>query len=147
MMAVALLCGCADKPEEEKLGSIYGVITDDANELMRAASVQLNPIGLKTTTGNDGQYEFTDLKAGDYTLQVTKTGYTEMLGHKVKVEPGKTVKSDIQIKKLPAALKVVDSNAQEIDCLSFGSEISVVTRSFSIFNGFYPLFFLLTNIY
>ena len=134
MMAVALLGGCADKPEEEKLGSIYGVITDDANELMRAASVQLNPIGLKTTTGNDGQYEFTDLKAGDYTLQVTKTGYTEMLGHKVKVEPGKTVKSDIQIKKLPAALKVVDSNAQEIDCLSFGSEISVVTRSFSIFN-------------
>ncbi len=136
MMAVALLCGCAkDDKDVEKPGGIYGVITDKATgEPIQAAGVQLNPLGTKTVTGNEGQYEFTELKAGEYTLQVTKTGYTELLNHKITVVSGKTNKGDVQIEKLPAALKVVNSNAQEIDSLSFGSETSVVTRSFSIFN-------------
>ncbi|MDR2836322.1 MAG: DUF1566 domain-containing protein, partial [Bacteroidales bacterium] len=101
---------------------------------IRNAGVQLNPLGTKTVTGSEGQYEFTELKAGEYTLQVTKTGYADLVNYSMKVEAGKTAKGDVQIEKLPAALRVLNANGHDIDTLNFGTEQDVVTRSFSIFN-------------
>ena len=134
IMAIALLCGC-ESPEEEKLGRIHGTITDKATgELIRSAGVQLNPIGIQTVTGNDGQYEFTDLKAGDYTLQVTKTGYTDLLNHKITVVAGKSNQGSVQMEKLPPSLRVVNDSKQDISELDFGSAEADVARSFSVFN-------------
>ncbi|MDR1973403.1 MAG: DUF1566 domain-containing protein [Bacteroidales bacterium] len=119
----------------ESPGSIYGVITDKAtSEPIRAAGVQLNPLGIKTVTGDGGEYEFAELKAGEYTLQVTKTGYTDLLNYKMVVQAGKTAKGDVQIEKLPPSLRVVDDKKNDIDSLDFGSSVSDVTRSFSVFN-------------
>ena len=136
LLAVALLLGsCAQEDKIEKTGSIYGVITDKATgEPIRAAGVQLNPLGTKTVTGNEGQYEFTELKAGEYTLQVTKTGYTDLLNYKITVTAGKTNKGDVQIEKLPPSLRVVNDNKQDISELDFGSAEADLARSFSVFN-------------
>jgi hypothetical protein len=134
LVAAALLGGCAEEKEVEQRGSIYGVVTDKATgEVIRAAGVQLST-GVKTVTGNDGQYEFTELKAGEYTLQVSKTGYTELVGHKITVEPNKTAKGDVQMEKLPAALRIVNDNGKDIDKLDFGNAVSDITRMFNIFN-------------
>jgi len=132
-LIVAILCfGCTEKIEQT--GSIYGVITDKATgEPVRSAGVQLNT-GTKTITGSEGQYEFAELKAGEYTLLVTKTGYTDLVDYKINIEAGKTVKGDVQIEKLPAALRIVNDKGENIDELDFGSEASVVSRSFNIFN-------------
>jgi hypothetical protein len=133
-LSVVLLTTCK-KDKEEQPGSIYGVITDKATgEPIRSAGVELQPNGTKTVTGSEGQFEFTEQKVGDYTLKVTKTGYAELLDYKVKVESGKTTKVDVQITKLPSALRVVDGNGKDINVLDFGGETSVITRSFSIFN-------------
>jgi hypothetical protein len=136
IMAVTLLCSCDKEDEAEKPGSIYGVITDKATgELVRAAGVQLNPTGTKTVTGNEGQYEFTELKAGSYSLQVTKTGYSDLTDYKITVTAGKTNKGDVQIEKLPPSLRVVNDKKQDIDTLDFGSAgPNKDSRSFSIFN-------------
>jgi hypothetical protein len=134
IMVAALVCGCKKKEKEQEPGSIYGVITDKATgEPVRTAGVQLNT-GTKTVTGNEGQYEFTDLKAGEYTITVTKTGYTELVGYKITVEAGKTNKGDVQIEKLPMALRIVNDKGQNMDTLAFGNDESLVTRSFNIFN-------------
>ena len=136
--ALALLSGCADKPnKDEQPGGIYGVITDAAitGEPIRGASVQLST-GEQKTTGSDGQYEFSGLKAGDYTLQVTMPGYKPLTNHKITVEPGKNASGDVQLEKLPPSLRVVNNNnsEQDISELDFGADAADITRSFSIFN-------------
>jgi hypothetical protein len=135
-LAAALIFGCTKKEEEkETAGNIYGVITDKATgEPVRAAGVQLNPTGTNTVTGDEGQYEFTDLRAGDYTINVTKTGYTDLLNYKISVAGGKTNKGDVQLEKLPPSLRVVNDSKLDISELDFGRALSDVSRSFNIFN-------------
>lgn len=126
--------GCAKSPEVTT-GDIYGVITDKATgEPIKSAGVLLNPTGTKTVTGNDGEYTFTELKTGDYTIQVTKTGYTDLLNYKIKVTAGQTNKGDVQIEKLPPSLRVVNDSGKDIDTLDFGSAEADLARSFNIFN-------------
>ena len=120
---------------EELPGSIYGTVVDKATgEPIKSAGVELSPSGLKTVTGSEGQFEFTELTPGKYTLLITKTGYIDGVSHTIEVKPGQQAKGDVQIEKLPPALKVVNDNREEIDSLDFGSAIDDVARSFSIFN-------------
>ncbi|MBE6338187.1 MAG: DUF1573 domain-containing protein [Lentimicrobiaceae bacterium] len=123
------------KPKEEEPGSIYGIVTDKATgEPVKTAGVELSPLGLKTVTGSEGQFEFAELEAGEYKLFVTKTGYTELLSSTIIVKSAQTAKGDVQIEKLPAALKVVDDKGEEISELDFGNQYDDVSRMFSIFN-------------
>ncbi len=120
---------------EELPGSIYGTVVDKATgEPIKSAGVELSPSGLKTVTGSEGQFEFTELTPGKYTLIITKTGYMDGVSGTIEVKPGQQAKGDVQIEKLPPALKVVDDNRQEISTLDFGSAEDDVARSFSIFN-------------
>lgn len=120
---------------EELPGSIYGTVVDKATgEPIKSAGVELSPSGLKTVTGSEGQFEFTELDPGKYTLIITKTGYVDGVSGTIEVKPGQQAKGDVQIEKLPPALKVVDDNREEISILDFGSAEDDVARSFSIFN-------------
>lgn len=116
-------------------GSIYGTVVDKATgEPIKSAGVELSPGGLKTVTGSEGQFEFTQLTPGNYTLLITKTGYIDFATSTVNVLSNETVKCDVQIEKLPPALKVVNDSRQEISELDFGSSVDDVARSFSLFN-------------
>ena len=133
MAAVALMCGCSEE-EQEKPGSISGTVTDKAtSELIRAAGIKLNT-GATAVTGNDGFYEFPELKAGEYILYVTKTGYSDLTGYKVNVSAGKNAPGNVQLEKLPPSLRVVNDSKQDISELNFGSAEADVARSFSVFN-------------
>ena len=134
---ILLICGIyqACVPDVELPGSIYGVVADKATgEPIKSAGVELSPGGLKTITGSEGQFEFTELDPGKYTLLITKTGYLDGVSSTIEVKAGQQAKGDVQIEKLPPALKVVDDNRQEISTLDFGSAIDDVARSFSLFN-------------
>ena len=117
-------------------GSIYGVVTDKATgEPVKNANVQLRPSGVTTLTGVDGRYEFLDVKNGDYSISVSKTGYTNLVDdYVITVEGSKEMRRDVQIEKLPAALRVVDDNGQDINELDFGSSNDDLSRMFNIFN-------------
>ena len=124
-----------EKEEENLPGTIYGVVTDKATgEPVKSAGVELSPVGLKTITGTEGQFEFTELVPGNYTLLVTKTGYADYASNTIEVKPGQTAQSDIQMELLPPALKVVDDNRKEVSELDFGEAESDVARSFNLFN-------------
>ena len=136
-MGILLICGIyqACVPDVELPGSIYGVVADKATgEPIKSAGVELSPGGLKTITGSEGQFEFTELDPGKYTLLITKTGYLDGVSSTIEVKAGQQAKGDVQIEKLPPALKVVNDNRQEISTLDFGSAIDDVARSFSLFN-------------
>ena len=133
---ILLICGIYQACTPEELpGSIYGVVADKATgEPIKSAGVELSPSGLKTITGSEGQFQFDNLAQGSYTLLITKTGYSDYASSTITVQPGQTTKVDVQIEKLPPALKVVNDNREEISTLDFGSSVDDVARSFSLFN-------------
>ncbi len=132
LLATLLWQGCEN---DDLPGSIYGTVVDKATgEPIKSAGVELSPGGLKTVTGSEGQFEFTQLNPGSYTLLVTKTGYFDFASNTIVVESAQTAKGDVQIEKLPPALKVVNDSRQEISELDFGSSVDDVVRSFSLFN-------------
>lgn len=137
LLGILLICGIyqACVPDVELPGSIYGVVADKATgEPIKSAGVELSPSGLKTITGSEGQFEFTELDPGKYTLLITKTGYLDGVSSTIEVKAGQQAKGDVQIEKLPPALKVVNDHREDMDTLDFGSAIDDVARSFSLFN-------------
>ena len=134
---ILLVCGIyqACAPDVELPGSIYGVVADKATgEPIKSAGVELSPGGLKTITGSEGQFEFTELDPGKYTILVTKTGYIDGVSSTIEVKAGQQAKGDIQIEQIPPALKVVDEKNQELAELNFGDAEADVARSFNIYN-------------
>ena len=127
---------CKPDPIEE-LGSIYGVVTDKATgEPVKNANVQLRPSGETTLTGTDGRYEFLELKDGNYSIVVSKTEYTDLVDdYVITIDGSKAIRRDVQIEKIPALLKILDSNGNEIEVLDFGSMHDDNIRMFSIFNN------------
>lgn len=136
LLGLLLVCGIYQACAPEDLpGSIYGTVVDKATgEPIKSAGVELSPTGLKTVTGSEGQFEFANLTPGSYTLLITKTGYLDYASSVITVLSAQQAKGDVQIEKLPPALKVVDDNRQEISTLNFGSAEADVARSFSLFN-------------
>ena len=136
LLGILLICGIyqACTPEEIP-GSIYGVVADKATgEPIKSAGVELSPGGLKTITGSEGQFQFDNIAQGSYTLLITKTGYSDYASSTITVQPSQTTKVDVQIEKLPPALKVVNDHREDMDTLDFGSAIDDVARSFNLFN-------------
>lgn len=127
---------CKPDPEEE-YGSIYGIVTDKATgEPVKNANVQLRPSGETSLTGNDGRYEFLDLKNGNYSITVSKTGYTDLVDdYVITVEGSKAMRRDVQIEVLPAELRIIDNNGNDIDELDYGSMHDDNSRMFNIFNN------------
>jgi hypothetical protein len=144
LIALLLVC-CAMlrcTPEEEKLGTIYGTVTDFATgEPVNNANVKLRPDGETTLTGSDGAFQFNDLKAGRYSLLISKAQYADLDDdYVIELEAGKQVKRDVQLRKRVASLKIVDMEGNALDTLDFGSEESVRVKTFNVFNdGTEPL--------
>lgn len=125
--------GCSK--DKETSGSIYGVVTDKATgEPIKTAGVELQPIGLKTVTGSDGTFEFANLEVGDYNLYVTKTGYLDCKSSTITIKSGQQAPGNVQMEKAPHALRVVNSESQDISSLDFGDQEDDISRTFVVFN-------------
>ena len=123
--------GCSKKQP----GSIYGVVTDKANgEPIRTAGIELHPIGFKTVTGSDGTFEFPYIEAGEYNLYVTKTGYLDYKSNPIIIKSGQLSPCNVQLEKAPHALRVINSDAHDINSLDFGDQEDDISRTFIIFN-------------
>ena len=136
LISFALLMGVYSSCTQEELpGGIYGTVVDKATgEPIRSAGVELSPGGMKTVTGSEGQFEFTELAPGNYTLIITKAGYSDFASSIIEVKSAQTTKTDVQIEKLPPALTILDDDGNEVKEINFGENPSVVMYSFYIFN-------------
>lgn len=131
-LGIAVLFGECRKAEEK--GTIFGSVTDKATgEPIKTAGVELLPVGLKTVTGSDGTFQFTEVDLGNYELFVTKTGYEPTKKSDIQLK-GAYAQYDVQIEKLPAALRIVNDDGADISVIDFGSEADDVSRLFNIFN-------------
>lgn len=133
---VLLVVGCKKKKDETvSPGSIYGTVTDKATgDCVPTAGVELMPKGLKTVTGSDGSFQFTQVEPGEYNLFITKTGYQDLKSNTITVKSGEQAKGDVQIEKLPASLQIMDNDGQIISELNFGGDPGIISKTFKIIN-------------
>lgn len=149
-LMVAGLCagGCSGEPDSA-LGKIYGVVTTShSGEPMRSTAVELYindsyteygvfhykySLLLKTTTFDDGHFEFDDLKANDYKIIVKADGY-ENLEYQVKVEAGRTAKVDLQMVKLDTYMTVTTKDVE----LKGGTRVKFYGNYSYSYTNYYP---------
>jgi hypothetical protein len=136
MMVCCMLFGCKPENEMEKLGTIYGTVTDfSSGEPINNANVRLNPRGETTLTGSDGTFQFNDLQAGSYSLSLSKNGYVDLDDdYVIEIENGNSVKRDVHLQKELSSLKIVDNDGNPVSELDFGIEEGMTQKTFSIFN-------------
>ncbi|MBR3566394.1 MAG: carboxypeptidase-like regulatory domain-containing protein [Paludibacteraceae bacterium] len=131
-ISLVLLCVSCQK-EEVKLGSIVGVVSDKASgQFLPNVLIQLVKTGETKVTGDDGRFSFINLKAGTYTLVVSKSGYKPQTELQVIVNSN-DIPVFIQLEKLPSSFQIIDENGDDLKELIFGYQD--VTRSFSIRNN------------
>ena len=118
MMLTSIICVSCTKSEEgdeDKLGSIYGIVTElGTAEPMKAVGVELyrySTLLLKTVTFDDGHFEFKDLNQRIYQVKVVADGYDQTEEGYVTVEAGRQARIDLQVKKQDIHAKAYTANA------------------------------------
>ncbi len=132
IFAIAILWQGCSKPEET--GTIYGVVTDfDTGVPVKNVMVTLLPGSWTALTGVDGTYQFEDLKPGQYSLSVLKTGYVDLNdSHIIELASGENVRHDVLMRKIQVLPRITDMNGNEIAVLDFGTDQN--TMAFNIYN-------------
>jgi TonB-dependent receptor len=74
-------------------GVIAGTARDAANSALASALVEVQPLGRKVATDDQGQFRITDVPAGEYTVTVSYVGFAPF-NKTVKVEAGQTANVD-----------------------------------------------------
>ena len=98
-VALLLLASACTRTEYDLFGNISGTVIDvDTGEPVQQATVTLSPTSKNTYTGMDGQFEFHELEASQYTVTVQKTGY-QANRKLVNVNAGETTDVALVMKK------------------------------------------------
>ena len=112
LMIAAATIGCSKIIDNEKPGTIYGIVTV-TGEPLKGIGVSLfvdDALLLKTVTYDDGHYEFSDLNPGEYTLEVETEGYNTF-STTVMVEAGRQARADMQLTLVETGMNVITYEA------------------------------------
>jgi hypothetical protein len=106
LLAAALTVFSA--PAQQTTGTLRGVLTDDSGAIIPGATVSLTGTGVQKSvpTQNDGSYSFPGLLTGQYTVQVTFSGFAPF-ERVVAISAGSTL-------QLPIQMKVSAAEKQEV---------------------------------
>lgn len=112
---ICVSCTKSEEGDEDKLGSIYGIVTElGTAEPMKAVGVELyrySTLLLKTVTFDDGHFEFKDLNPKYYQVKVVADGYDQTEEGYVTVEAGRQARIDLQVKKQETGMVVRTTDA------------------------------------
>jgi TonB-dependent receptor len=85
-------------------GTITGIAKDEANSALASALIEVQPLGRKVASDDQGQFRITDVPVGEYTLTASYVGFAPF-SMAVKVEAGQTA-------NVTAVLKVASVSDQ-----------------------------------
>lgn len=109
LLTLLFLTACEEELPET-MGGIYGIVSNVENgEPVRGASVILSPGNQTTVTGYDGHFEFSNLEAGQYKLQVSANGYNTN-SRQITVMAGKNASGDMPLSPIVEVMNVRLSN-------------------------------------
>ena len=126
-LLMIVLGGCEKENDQDSVGDIFGKVTDVVSgKPINSAKVLLSSEGKYATTGEAGTFQFKNLPAGEYVLQVEKDGY-ETKSKELSVVSGDITLGDISILKQEHTLEV-DPMSLELGVLD--------TKLFSIYSHY-----------
>jgi TonB-dependent receptor len=92
-LCLLALTGAPRTSAQTGKGRVAGSVKDTGNSALIGAVVRLLPLEKQAVTDDQGQYRFTDIPAGAYTVSVSYVGFA-VFNAPVQVEAGKTVTAD-----------------------------------------------------
>lgn len=101
LLAVSVLITCVADAQTGR-GAIIGHVVDSAGAVLPGAKVQLRPGALAVVSDSTGQFTFTNVPTGDYTLTVNYVGFASF-SQQITVSAG-------QVDHVSAALKIATAN-------------------------------------
>lgn len=111
-LAALLLLTTCEEELPNTMGNIYGIVGDmETGEPVKGASVVLSPGNRSTVTGSDGHFEFLNLEATQYKIQVSANGYVTN-SRQITVLPGMSTSGDIMLRQTTAQMSV---SVEELD--------------------------------
>lgn len=111
LFAVLLMTACEEELPNT-MGNIYGIVGDmETGEPIRGATVILAPGNQTTVTGSDGHFEFLNLEATQYKIQVSASGYVTN-SRQITVLAGSSASGDIMLRQTTAQMSV---STEELD--------------------------------
>src|SRR6202035_4804735 len=87
---LAILSAALTGTAQERKGTVAGTVKDDARGTLPTPLLELQPLGRKAVSDDQGQFRISDVPAGEYTLTASYVGLNPFSGT-VKVEAGQTV--------------------------------------------------------
>jgi len=92
-------CGRAQTNSQ---GALVGTVTDPSGAVVPSVNVTATNLATgiqtQTTTGAEGDYRFSFLSPGNYTVTLEKDGFNKAEIHDIVVEVGTTIRSDLRLR-------------------------------------------------
>lgn len=105
-LAALLLLTTCEEELPNTMGKIYGIVGDmETGDPIRGASVVLSPGNRTTVTGSDGHFEFLNLEATQYKIQVSANGYVTN-SRQITVLAGTSASGDVMLRQATAQMSV-----------------------------------------
>jgi len=105
LLVCTILCAGSAQAQMGR-GTIAGTARDAASSALASALIEVQPLGRKVASDDQGQFRITDVPAGEYTVTVSYVGFAPF-NATVKVQAGQTANVD-------ALLNVATVNDQVI---------------------------------
>lgn len=97
-IAIGLFLAACAKDIVDLTGSIHGIVKDyESGDFITNCHVSLHPGGHSVTTSSSGEFEFSSLTPGEYTITFDKAGYNEE-SKVIKLESGKHIYTDFLLR-------------------------------------------------
>lgn len=135
--------------------SIVGTVTDAQSAVVPGAQVILRNLDTgaqaKATTGASGEYQFPNLLAGRYEVQVSAQGFGQAVSTTIPLENGRTqrvnvvltvskVTQVVNVSSAASLVKTDDANVSEVIQNNFVRNLPIEGRSFLNYAQIVPMF-------
>ena len=102
VLGLVLICPNAARSQAVNNAQIHGTVTDPTGAAVPKASMQATHLATgtvrRTITGTAGDFVLTDLAVGDYTLEVTASGFQRYVQRGIVLQVGDNVALDVALK-------------------------------------------------
>jgi TonB-dependent receptor len=105
LLVFSVSCATAAQAQTGR-GTIAGTARDEANSALASALIEVQPLGRKTVSDDQGQFRITDVPAGEYTVTVSYVGFARV-SSTVTVQAGQTANMDVVLKVASVSDQVI----------------------------------------